>query len=490
MTRAYVWGLGALLLAGCTVGPDVEAPEPIEPERFVSADATADAQPVEADTAWWTRFDDPLLARLVRDAVAGNTDLAAARARVRAARALSRAAGAGHLPQIGAGTGAERVQLSENGSGAAGALAERGLVDRRGALYDAGLDASWEIDLFGGTRRAVQAADARAQAALERRRAVQLSTVAEVARVYFALRGAQRRLQVARDNIRIQRESLALVRARRDNGLAPELEVHQARQQLARTRAGVPPQRAAVRANAFALARLTGRPPAALLDRLEDARALPETPVSVPAGLPSALLDRRPDVRVARAELKAATADVGVAVARLYPTLTIGAAGGVESGSTATLLDPTSVLWSLGPRVDWPIFQGGALRANIDAAEAGLDAAAADYRGTVLRALEEVETALTRYREARAEARRLRKAVAAARDQLRQARTLYDRGLRDFLTVLDAERTLSDLEERLAARETAVRTRLVALYKALGGGWADQSSATETSVSAHTRRLQ
>jgi outer membrane protein TolC len=193
-------------------------------------------------------------------------------------------------------------------------------------------------------------------------------------------------------------------------------------------------------------------------------------------------------VQAARAELKAATAQVGVAVARLYPTLTIGASAGVESGSTGTLLDPASVLWSLGPRLNWPIFQGGALRANIDAAEAGLDAAAADYRGTVLKALEEVETALTRYREGRAEAQRLREAVSAARDQLRQARTLYDRGLRDFLTVLDAERTLSDLEDRLAARETGVRTRLVALYKALGGGWAAQPSAAETSVSASSGR--
>jgi NodT family efflux transporter outer membrane factor (OMF) lipoprotein len=480
MTRLFACAVAALLLAACTVGPDVEAPEPKAPTRFVSADRDSDAQPVKADTAWWTRFDDPLLTRLIRDAVEDNTDLAAARARVREARALSRAAGADSLPDIGAGAGAERFQLSENGSGAAGALADQGLADRRGELYDAGLDASWEIDLFGGNHREAQGAQARARAALERRRAVQLSVVAEVARVYFELRGAQRRLQVAKDNIRIQRETLELVQARLESGLAPELEVHQARQQLAATRASVPPQRAAVRANAFALARLTGRPPAALLDRLEDAKPLPAVPVSVPPGLPSALLDRRPDVRAARAELNAATADVGVAVARLYPTLTIGAVGGVESGSTGTLLDPASVLWSFGPQLNWPIFQGGALRANIDAAEAGLDAAAADYRGTVLGALQEVETALTRYREVRAETERLREAVTSAREQLRQARTLYDRGLRDFLTVLDAERTLSDLEDRLAARETAVRTRLVALYKALAGGWADQSSATKT----------
>jgi len=472
MTRTLSCALTAMALAGCTVGPEVAPPEPDAPARFISAERAADVQPVQADTAWWRWFDDPLLSRLIREAVDGNTDLAAARARVRAARALSRAASADDLPDIGASAGAERFQLSENGTGAAGALAEQGLVDRRGELYDAGLDANWEIDLFGRIRRREQGAEARAQAALERRRAVQLATVAEVARVYFELRGAQRRLQVARDNIRIQRETLELVRARLDTGLAPELEVHQADQQLARTRAGVPPQRAAVRANAFALARLTGRPPAALLNRLEDARPLPKTPVSVPPGLPSALLDRRPDVRTARAELKAATADVGVAVARLYPTLTVGAAGGVESGSIGTLLDPASVLWSFGPRVSWPIFQGGVLRADIDAAEAGLDAAAADYRGTVLTALTEVETALTRYREVRAEAWRLREAVKAARLQLRQARALYDRGLRDFLTVLDAERTLSDLEDRLAARETAVRIRLVTLYKALGGGWA------------------
>jgi NodT family efflux transporter outer membrane factor (OMF) lipoprotein len=463
--------LMAALLPACTVGPDFTEPDAPAPKSFTAPQAAGAAPAPGPEAAWWSRFEDPLLVDLIERALADNADLAEARARVRAARALQRAAGADDLPQLDGRASAQRFQISENGAGASAALIEQGLAEREGDLYSAGFDASWELDLFGGTRRAEERARAATEAAVARKRDALVSVAAEVARVYLQLRGAQRRLQVAEDNIRIQRETLQLVESRYDNGLVPELDLLQARQQLARTRATVPPQRAAIRVKAHALARLVGRPPGALLETLRSRAPLPPAPASVPAGLPTELIGRRPDLRAARAELHAATAEVGVAVARLYPRVVLLGSAGVEAGSFADVFDAASGLWSLGPAVSWPIFQGGRLRARADAERAELDAAAAAYRGAVLRALAEVESALVRYGEARAEAERLQEAVDAARETLRQARVRYDQGLSGFLAVLDAERALSRLEDRLASRETAVATRLVALYKALGGGW-------------------
>jgi len=465
------WLLTGLTMTGCVVGPDYRPPADEVPGGFAAAGdmETTSAPPV--DTAWWERLDDPLLTAYIEEALRANLRLEAARARVREARALRRAAGGAGRPSVQASATGQRFSISENGAGSRAAQVRRGAADRGGDLYQGGFDARWELDLFGGTQRRVQAADARYRAAGYRQRDLMVSLAAEVATAYTRLRGAQQRLAVAKRNIGIQRASLQVVSNKHRSGLVPELEVHQAQRQLAETRSSVPPLRAAVRANAHALARLLGKAPGSLLEELAEAGALPATPDLVPAGLPAELLGRRADLRAARQELRAASADVGVAVAQLYPSISLTGSIGTEATRFTDVFEAASGLWTLGTNITWTLFQGDRLRADVDASEAALDRAAADYRRAVLQALEEVETNLVRYAEGRAQREELARAGEAAREALQRARALYEVGLTDFLTVLDAERAVTRLEDRLVAAETGIVVNLVSLYKALGGGW-------------------
>lgn len=464
-----------LSLAGCTVGPDYVRPVITTPQAFTQASpaapTVAPAPAPAIDPAWWTVFEDPHLVRLVETAVEDNLDLALARTRVRQARALRRATASRGRPELGVGASGQVARLSENGAGGVAELAERGLLDVDQELYEAGFDAAWELDFFGKIRRAREGSSARLEAAVEGRRGVLLAVIAEVARTYVELRGGQRRLAVAEKNVGLQARTLELVEAKHRAGLVPGLDLERARAQLATTRAGVPPLRAAIRAAAFRLAVLTGRPPAALLGELLESAPLPARPELVPTGLPSELLRRRPDLRRAERQLHAATADVGVAVAELYPSFSLTGSAGVESVSFTDLFRSSSGVFAFGPRIRWPLFQGGRLRAAIDAAEAGRDGALLAYRQALLLALEDVEGALVAYAEAELARERLAEAVQASERSVELSRVLYRKGLTDFLTVLDAERTLTDVEDRLIAGETEVVSRVVALYKALGGGW-------------------
>ena len=454
-----------LLLAGCTVvGPDYEKPEPALAPEFHGAGGEEQGGPVRPD--WWMALGDEQLAGYIRDAVESNHDLERAQARVREARALRRAESSRFLPSVGVGAAYQRFESSENG-----VLGSRGLGGIDDDLFEGSFDASWEIDLFGGIRRGTEAADARLQAAADARRGTLLSVISEVARNYAELRGAQRRLELAEKNIRIQSDTLELVGNKVSTGLAPELDLQRARTQLKITRSRVPGLRAAVHAAAFRIAVLTGRQPAELLEDLAQPRPIPAPPEVVPVGLPSELLRRRPDVRRAERELHAATADIGVATADLYPRFFLTGAAGVESVSFTDAFESSGRTWSIGSLIRWPIFQGGRLRANVSAAEARRDAAYQRFQQVVLTALEDVERSLVDYAEEQLERRELDDAVEASTRAVELASVLYEKGLADFLTVLDAERTLRDAEDLLAASETSVTVDVIRLYKALGGGW-------------------
>lgn len=458
-------GIAALFLslAGCNaVGPSYERPDPPLPPGFHGAGDAGDA--VRPD--WWLALGDAQLAALVADAVENNHELEVARARVREARALRRFAGSRSLPSVGAGASYRAFETSENG-----VLGSTGVGRIDDDLFELAFDASWEVDVFGGVRRSNEAAGARVEAAVESRRDALLSIVSEVARNYAELRGAQRRLELARRNLRIQTDTLRLVEDKQDAGLAPELDVQRARTQLKITRSRLPDLRAAIHASALRIAVLTGRRPAELLDELAAPRPVPAPPEIVPVGLPSELLLRRPDVRRAERELHAATADIGVATAELYPRFFLSGIAGVESVSFTDAFSAASRSWSIGPRIRWPIFQGGRLRANVSASEARRDAAYARFQQAVLIALEEVERALVDYAEAQLERRELEAAVETSARAVELASVLYEQGLTDFLTVLDAERTLRDVEDRLAASEKHATVEVIRLYKALGGGW-------------------
>jgi NodT family efflux transporter outer membrane factor (OMF) lipoprotein len=466
--------LPVALIAGCTVGPDYQRPDAGIPDDW-QAGAALDAVrtgPAEDLSDWWRRFGDPLLTRIVDAALAGNLDLRAAGERVAGARAARRAAAAGYWPGIGVSAAAEEQRISRNEDplGPLPALPPAGFARER-ERYEAGFDASWELDLFGRTRRATEAADARLAAAVEGRRAARAAVAAEVARQYFELRGAQKRLALARENLRLQRRTEALVRRKGEVGLASELDRLRAEAQAESTAARIPGLEARIRAAAHALGVLTGDPPGRWLAELEARRSLPELADVVPVGLRSELLRRRPDVRRAERELAAATADVGAATAALYPSFQLTAAGAFSASDPDDLLADGSFGRILGATVRWPVFQGGALRARVDGAEAEARVAALRYRQTILEALQEVETGLVRYARERATRTRLERAAAATRRAADVARRMYRTGLGDFLDVLGAERRLTETQDRLVQAETAAAIRLVILYKGLGGGW-------------------
>ena len=456
--------LGLLLAACVTVGPDYRRPEPELAHAFHGAETSEHGGAVRP--AWWEAFDDERLTGYVRDAVERNHDVAGGRARIREARALRRFAGARSLPSVGAGASFQSFETSENGVlGSLGA----GRIDDE--LFEGSFDARWEIDVFGGARREAEAAGARLEAAVEAQRATVLSVVSEVARNYMELRGTQRRIELAERNIAIQSDTLELVTNKEQAGLASELDVRRAASQLRATNSRVPNLRAAVRAAAFRIAVLTGRRPDELLDELAEPRPVPVPPELVPVGLPGELLLRRPDVRSAERELHAATADIGVATAELYPRFFLTGAAGTESLSFTDAFDAASGFFRIGPRIRWPLFQGGRSRAGISAAEARRDAAYQRFQRVVLTALEDVERSLAGYAEEQLERRELERAVEASTRAVELASAQYDEGLADFLTVLDAERTLREVEDRLATSKMDAALEVIRLYKALGGGW-------------------
>lgn len=474
--------LGLLLLAArCTVGPDYVPPVPDVPATW-SRGAVAEAVSIGPEgialAHWWRSFGDPMLDALVEEALKANLDVALARTRVRQARAAELVADAERQPSVGSQAAYTRERLS--GAGLIGSF----LPDPEFDLFQAGFDAAWEVDLFGGRRRAAEAAKAELEQAEEGVRDVQVALGAETARSYVTLRGAERRLAIADRNLASQERSLALTEERFHAGLAGELDVVQARALLASTRAERPRLEADRDRALHRLSVLVGKPPEALRETLAVAASIPgsQDPEAlarrIPIGLPSELLRRRPDVRRAERRIAAATARVGMATADLFPKLSLTGSLGLESISTSDFLNIASRTYTLGPSLRWPIFEGGRIRAEIEAADAREEEALHAYRKAVLEALEDVENALARFARERERHEQL---VAAATDGERAvtlARDLYQNGLGNFLAVLDAERTLFAAEDAVVVSDGAVAFDLVALFKALGGGWETAAETT------------
>jgi NodT family efflux transporter outer membrane factor (OMF) lipoprotein len=432
----------AALAAACQVGPVHEPPQPQAPTAWSAASGE-----LAADAAWWRGFGDPVLDGLIERASAANIDLAIARARVLEARALRDAAAGGKWPSVSASAGAARVGPSENA-----VVFAPGDYD----LYEAGFDARWEIDLFGRLDRLVEAAARDAEAAEEAERDARVTLVAEVAREYVTLRGAQRELAILRENLALQRDTLELTAAREQAGLSPELDTSRARTQAETTAAAIPVFEARARASILRLNVLVGEAPGALEAELG-------------AGLPLEVLRRRPDVRRAERELARETELVGQRTAELYPRLVLFGSAGFQSQQLSDLFESGSTAWSLGGSLLAPIFEGGRLRAELRAQEARAEEAALAWRGTVLEALREVEDALSSLAREREREARLAAATQAARRSVELASDLNAQGLVDFFQVLDAQRELVQVESELAISQTQVAARAVALYKALGG---------------------
>jgi NodT family efflux transporter outer membrane factor (OMF) lipoprotein len=450
----------AALWSGCTVGPSYQRPEIAVPKAF-SEGSTAGPASFER---WWTGFHDPLLESLVLRAVEGSLDLKISAARIREARAARGIAAAAGLPQVSASGGASRSkQLVARTDGIVLAEGSSGQ-----SVFEAGFDASWEIDVFGGVRRDEEAALAQIQAAEETREDLLVTLVADVARNYLELRAADQQIGILDQTVASEKDSLELARARFDSGIGAELDVARAQGLLAATAAQRPLLEVLRRQSAFRIGVLLGRDPGALLAELDVPRALPPAPPEVPRMLPSELLSRRPDLRRSERELAAATARIGVATADLFPRFNLLGSFGRRSNDLA---DASTQFWSAGLGFQWPILAGGRIRANIRVQEARQEQALLQYQKAILTALEEVETALSAHGRELQRQESLRASVAANRRALELATERYTSGLESYLSVLDAQRSMYAAEDQLVQSERNTAITLIAIYKALGGGW-------------------
>lgn len=455
-------------LAGCTVGPEYRRPDIALPDQWQSPTG---ATPAAVDLSrWWTGFDDATLASLTQRALAANLDLRLAEARLREARAQLRVVGADRYPVVDAVGDISSQRRSGNGRQGMG-----GLEDTQ---FQAGFDASWEIDVFGGVRRNVRAANADLDAAESTRDDALVSLAAEVARHYVNLRSDQHRLAIAGNNIRVQQEALSLAESRFKAGLTSELDVTQAQALLATTQAQVPALEQQAQQSVHAIEVLLGQMPGSLTAELNaPGRAAGEPArwaalhAPLPTGLPSDLLRRRPDIRVAERRLAAAVERVGVATAELYPRFLLTGAAGLQSVDADDFFSGSSRFYSLGPSVRWPLLNFGRARAQVRVAGARQDQALALYEKSILVALSEVESALVAHHKEQARHASLTTAVDAQRRALSLATSLYQKGLVNYLNVIDAQRQLHAGEDLLAQSDRALAQNLIALFKALGGGW-------------------
>jgi NodT family efflux transporter outer membrane factor (OMF) lipoprotein len=470
LALALALALALVVLAGCTAGPNYQAPKIAAPAQWQAPLAGGETNPAPAVVAWWRLFHDPQLDSLMDRAVSSNLDLRIAGARVREARAQYQTVAADLQPTVETSGSYARQRQSQH-QPLIGSLPLPAGVPFENNVYQAGFDAAWEMDVFGGTRRAVEAGRAEVAAAEFGRRNTLVTLLAEVGRNYAALRGHQRRLAIANENIQAEEEVLAIARDRFQHGLTSELDVQQAATLLATTRAEIPTLATLIQTAIHRLGVLVARPPGALAEELSPTAPLPVGPPEVPVGLPSDLLLRRPDIRQAERALAAATAGIGVARADLFPKFSLTGAAGLQSVSTGDWFTAGSRFWSVGPTVQWRIFDAGRIRANIRVQDARQEQALALYEQTVLTAFEEVEDALVAYAQEQVRRRSLTEALASSRDSLHLARQLYDHGLTGFINVLEAERSLHQAEDALAQSDQAVTQQLIALYKALGGGW-------------------
>jgi NodT family efflux transporter outer membrane factor (OMF) lipoprotein len=489
-TQSTLWLLGAIAagLASCAVGPNFVKPKPAVPEQW-SAGAIAPAKAAVSTVTptapqaveWWASFQDPTLTSLVERSAAVNLDLRAAVLRIEEARAQHDVTASGLWPSVAANAAYSRNLISENTpNGVVFGITQKlplppGVtITNPYSQYQAGATASWELDLFGRVRRSIEAADAYTATALEQSHDVLISMLGEVGRAYIELRGAQLRVSIVEHSLATQRDLLALTRDRRDAGLTTDLDVANAEAEVSSTEAELPLLERQITADVNQLSELMAREPGALRTELAAAAPVPPVPPVVPIGLPADLARRRPDIRRSEASLHAATARVGVAVADLFPRLTLTGAGGWQSQGLSRLIEVASRFGSIGPSIELPIFEGGRQQATIRLENVRTQEAGIDYARTVLGALHEVENALAAYSADQTRRVSLQAAVVASRDALTLARQRYESGITSFIDVLTADRTLEQNELALAETTTAVSTDLVLLYKTLGGGWESQ----------------
>lgn len=493
MERNSRWPAAIALcsLAGCvSVGPDFEAPDPMLPVvsfygKPTPAGAAASPPPGQqakqnvppVNPAWWSSFRDPLLTSLVQRAAAANLDVSTAITRLAESRAQLGIASSAQLPAINGDASYQRQLYSQNGIVSLARNALQPLEPNRPfvippiSIYQPSFDASWELDIWGHVRRQVEAADAQAEAAEYQLRDTLISTLAEVARDYIQLRGVQMQIAITKQNMATASDILQLTQTLTDKGAGTELDIKRAAAEAESIKAQLPSLESQETTGMNALSLLLNEPPGTLRDELARAKPVPLAPPHVPLGIPSELARRRPDIRAAEAQLHAATANTGVAVANFYPSVKLNGSIGFNALDLKNLWKGSSLEYVFGPSLSLPVFDAGRLKSTLELTEVQQQEAAIAYHKTVLQAWHDVVDALVAYQTEQQRRARLKAQADYSRDALVLARSRYNTGVTSFIEVLDAQRTLLQAELQLAQSTTAVSTNLVQLYKALGGGW-------------------
>ena len=470
-----------VFLGACAVGPDFKEPASAMPEMWHTA--TDQLSTGDVDVEWWKQFNDPALNDLVQRALQSNAEVRIATLRVAQSRVQRGAVAGGRWPSLNASASYDRERQSENGVstrliGTIAPQAERdqiiSVLSEPFDVYQAGFDAAWELDLWGRVRRSIESADASLQASGEDLHDAQLSLVAEVARTYLELRGVQEQLRIANADVEASTDLVELTTYRVKGGIVDELDLSTQRARLSDTRAGIPGLQQRETQIRSALALLLNVEPGSLDTQLAQAPQAFTFPQTVAGGVPSEVARRRPDIRLAEARLHAATAEIGIAVADLYPRITLTGSFVQQSLNASDLTDWGSRQWSVGPSISLPIFDGSRRRSVVEIRKLQQQEAAVNYQRTVLRAWHEIENALSAYTAEQQRNRELTAALASSRDAYDIAHVRYSHGLVNYLVELDAHRTLLQAERAYAESTTQVGTQLVAIHKALGGGWTQQ----------------
>lgn len=468
--RTTLVALSLLVFNGCAaVGPDYVEPELAVPDAW---HAHIVEQLEQGPTAplqnWWTVFDDPVLNQLIERARSGNLDLQTAASRVRAARTSLAIANGARMPVLDAEGQSSRNRQSDDGW-LAQVAPDNGFDAQN--LYEIGLDASWELDLFGRVRRSIESSQAEYQSTIETERDVMVTLFAEVAMTYIELREFQAQIVYATGNIAVQEESLALARERYQTGLSSQLDVAQAQATLGMTEAALPDFKTGRSQALYRLAILLGVEPGSLQEEFNTTAPIPYPVGRIALGLPVDIVRQRPDIRAAERRLAAQTAQIGVATAALYPDFTLNGFIGLQTRSVDDLFSSNSNMWGVSLPVSWNLFDGGRVRNNIELQKELTEQRLLDYRQVVLKALEEVQSALVAYNNEQDKLKALRKATDATAEGVRLALVQYDTGLTSYNNLMGMQRDLFTLQEKLAASEAQLDFALISLYKAAGGGW-------------------
>jgi len=456
--------ISAFFLTSCMVGPNFKPSQTSVPSTWIGINGQKTG-PTDL-VHWWTQFNDPNLTSLIDRAVASNLDLKQAESRLRQARAARTVVSSGLWPTFD-------VTGSYSHSQAPGSAKTS---PTRSHLWHSGLDAVWELDIFGGTRRNVEAADADIQAAVEDQRDVLVILSGEVALNYVELRGFQQEIVIAQNNLKAQQHTAELTKQRFTSGLVSALDVANADAQVGATLSQIPAMETSAQQTIYTLSILLGQEPTALLEELSPISTIPVTPPALPAELPSDLLRRRPDIRRAEAQIHAATARIGVATADLFPKFNLTGSAGYQSNNLGSLVNPNNSFWAVGPSVDWQIFNAGSVSANIEVQKALTEQAKLTYEKAVLTAFQDVENALVAYSNEQQSNKALEETVAANRKAVDLSTQLYTQGQTEFLNVLDAQRRLYVSQDAFVQSTRNLSSDLVSLYKALGGGWEEEKT--------------